>query len=184
MSSSTQEIYATYVKVNPVLREYTLATNGGSDVIFPDYQGELWILLKSKLKTIPADYKPMPPGPQDGYIRVALPTGSATKPSFNIHTNSIIITNPLFRSYLDESGQQQVEHFMMKGFKKTFRDFMTGAVVCNDEVAIKEAIDRFCDTYHLPMESITYEMLRKDWYRYRNRTARGEISRTIKEDIP
>lgn len=183
MASPSKEIYATYVKVNPVLREYILATNGGSDIILPDFKGELWIIVKSKLKTIPSDYKPMPPGPVAGHVRIALPTSSSLRPVYNVNTGCVLVTNPLFRSYLDAEGQSEVEKFMMKGFKKTFRDFMTGAVTCNSELAIKLAIDRFCETYHLPMEDITYEMLRKDWYRYRNRSARGEVSCTIKEEL-
>lgn len=179
-----REVMTVPVKVNPALREYILCTNGGSDIVFPDYKESLWVMLKSRLSLIPSDYKPFPHGPNPGYIRVALPSNNHLDPSFNIQANRVIEANPLFRCHLSEEDQAAIEKFLMKGFKKTFRDFMTGAITVTDgEASIKLAIDKFCNLYHLTMESITYEMLRKDWYRYRNREARGEPVQAIKDEI-
>lgn len=172
------------VKVNPALREYILCTNGGSDIIFPDYKESLWVMLKSRLSLVPSDYKPVPPGPVDGCIRVALPTNNHLDPAFNIHACRVIEANPLFRCYLSDEDQSAIEKFLMKGFKKTFRDFMTGAITAScGKASITMAIDKFVELYNLPMEAITYEMLRKDWYRYRNRDARGEPSPVVKDEI-
>lgn len=172
-----------HIKVNKALREYLLGINGGSDIIRPDYQSELWVVVKTRLRTVPSDYKPFPPAPMPDYIRIALPSGNHLDPLYVMQVGAVIESNTLFRNYLDEEGQKQVEAFLMKGFKKTFRDYMTGAVSCNTELAIKEAIYRFCEVHCLEMEAITYEMLRKDWYRYRNRTARGEPSTDVKEQF-
>jgi len=95
-------------------------------------------------------------------------TGSPNK-VFNIHTNKNLEENFLYRNYLDEAGQSQVENFLMRGLKKTFRAFMTGAVSCNDSQEIKSAIYKFCEIHNIAMDAISYEMLKKDWYRYRAR---------------
>lgn len=172
-----------HIRVNRALREYLIGINGGSDIICPDYQSELWVAVKTRLRTVPSDYKPFPPGPQPDYVRIALPSNNHLDPLYILQAGAVIESNTLFRNYLDENGQKQIEAFLMKSFKKTFRDYMTGAVSCNTELAIKEAIYRFCEVHCLEMEAITYEMLRKDWYRYRNRVSRGEPSTEVKEQF-
>lgn len=177
------DVMTVWVKVNEALREYLMCINGGSDILYPDTTGELWILVKSHLKMVPNDYKPELPQPKPGYIRIALGTSPGGLPVYNIQKCEKIHINYLFRNYLDEDSQRIIEHFLMKNFKTVYRAFMTGAVTTNTDACVKEAIYTFCDVHHLTMNSITYEMLRKDWYRYRKRTARGEPCQEIKEEI-
>ena len=39
---------------------------------------------------------------------------------------------------------------------------------------ITDAIDEFCNDYKITCEQLTYDMLRKDWYRYRMKSTDGE----------
>lgn len=170
------------IKVNKALREYLVGINGGSDILRLDWGSELWVAIKTRLQTIPNDYHPIPSECAPDRIRIELPSYSS-KTCYNINKGDTIRHNFLFRCYLDDSTQRQVEAFMMKGFKKTFRDFMTGAVSVNLDANIKDAIYTFCDVHHIEMNYVTYEMLRKDWYRYKKREARGEPCQDVKSEF-
>ncbi len=182
MAKNAEPILVT-VHVNSALWEYLIGVNGGSDVMAPDYQGELWVFVKSRLQTVPSDYRPETPEIKKGIIRIALPPQRGASAIYNLQLKREIFTNFIYRNYLDEEAQRQVEGFLMKGFKKTFRDFMAGAVSCNTQQAIKDAIEKFCEVYRIEMDSISYEMLRKDWYRFRNRDSRGDPCTEVKENF-
>lgn len=171
------------IKVNRALREYLTGINGGSDLLRLDFKSEAWVAIKSRLQTVPNNYAPQPSQQNPDTIKVELPSTHAGAKLYNIDKGEAIHHDYLFRSYLDEASQRQIEAFLMKSFKKTFRDFMTGAVTTNTETSIKDAIYTFCDVHHIEMNYVTYEMLRKDWYRYKNRTSRGEPSPEIKEEF-
>ncbi len=180
------DIMTVSVKVNPALREYLLCINSGSDLIIPDYGDPLWTLVKSHLQLVPPSYSPQAPGPVPGHVRIALPTTSHGKPLYNHDKKAVVGNNYLFRNYLDTAAQRKVEHHLMKTFKDRFRHFMAGYLADHGEETdfqIKDAIDCFCRIYCMKMDAVTYEMLRKDWYRFRNRETPSEMSIEIKENM-
>lgn len=176
-----------YVKVHPVLRDFTIATRG-TDLIVADNKGPLWVTVKSFLRTIPNDYKPHPVGPVANNIRIALPPISASSPIFNVPAGTTIICNFLYRNYLDQRGQTAVAEQLMKTFKASYRSFMAGYLASHPnqrgDSQIKEGIDEFCRIYRIQMDDkITYEMLRKDWYRFRTRESITDYCDEVKENI-
>lgn len=178
------ELNLVYCKVNKALREYLLGIRGGSDLLYMDYKSPPWVMVKSRLRPVPEHYVPQLPGPHPDLIRIVIPsTTHKMRKIFNLQADRIIEGNPLFRHYLDEQGQKDVEELLMKDFKQVFRSYMTGAVTCNTELEIKNAIDRFCEVHNLEMDAITYEMLRKDWYRYRQRETKSEPAPVVKENF-
>lgn len=173
------------VKVNRALREYMVGTNGGSDVFTFGYQSDIWVLVRTHLELAPKlkDYQPIKPEEDPDYIKIALPSTTGAGAIYNVNAQQVIHTNYLFRNYLSPKSQKVIEFHLQKTFKKTFHDYMTGAVSCNSEIQIKEAINRFMDVHNIEGNYITYELLQKDWYRYRNRVSRGEPAEEVKENF-
>ena len=159
------------VKVHPALREYILSINSGSDVILPMKHSRLWGLVKMYLEPIPSDYRPVPPEGSEDSIRVALyRTG---RPVWSVPEKKVVTVHTLYRDHLSDEGQRAVARHLMHHFKQTFRAYMNGALSNNPDLDISEAIDEFCSDYHIENEKITIEMLRKDWYRFRQRCSNG-----------
>lgn len=183
----SEEPILVYVKVHQVLRDFIVATRG-TDLIIPDDKGPLWATVKTFLRLIPNDYKPHPAGPVQDHVRIALPPISSSSPIFNIQTGGTIVCNFLYRNFLDHNGQRAVADQLMKEFKGTFRSFMAGYLAAHPnqkgESQIKEGIDEFCRIYCIAMDDkITYEMLRKDWYRFRTRESSSDYRDEVKENI-
>lgn len=183
----SEEPILVYVKVHQVLRDFIVATRG-TDLIVADDKGPLWTTVKSFLRNIPNDYKPHPAGPVAEYVRIVLPPISASSPIFNIPAGGTIVCNFLYRNYLDKRGQTAVADQLMKEFKGTYRSFMAGYLATHPNQRgysqIKEGIDEFCRIHRINMDDkITYEMLRKDWYRFRTRESSTDFCDEVKENI-
>ncbi len=183
----SEEPILVYVKVHPVLRDFIVATRG-TDLIIPDDKGPLWATVKTFLRHIPNDYKPHPAGPVKDHVRIALPPISASSPIFNVQAGDTIVCNFLYRNFLDHRGQTAVSDQLMKEFKGTYRSFMAGYLASHPnqrgESQIKEGIDEFCRIHCIHMDDkITYEMLRKDWYRFRTRESSSDYRDEVKENI-
>lgn len=177
-----------FVSVHPALRDYLISVYG-TDVLVPDYKSILWATVKSNLVEIPNDYQPHTAGPVPGKIRIALPPISASSPIYNFAAGEKIITNFLYRNYLPKKAQVIVEDLLRKQFKNTYRSFMTGYLASHPNQAgreslIKDGINEFCRIHCISMDDkVTYEMLRKDWYRWRTRESRSEFCVDVKENI-
>lgn len=156
------------VKVNRSIREYVLSINDGSDLIKPERGSLLWGLIKLHLDLVPETYRPVPPDKRQDYIRIALYRTRSTR-SYNVNTGRNMEVNTLFRNYLNEEGQRAVSDHIARGFKQTFRAYMGGALGNNPDLTIHDAVYEFCSDYNISMNSITYDMLRKDWYRFKKR---------------
>lgn len=162
------DIMTVDVKVSRPIKEYILSINGGCDIIRPEKGSLLWGLIKLHLDLVPKFYHPIPPGERQDYIRIALYKTRRTK-SWNLNTSRSMEINTLFRNHLNEEGQRAVADHIAKGFKQTFRAYMGGALSNNPDLTIHDAIYEFCSDYNISMDSITYDMLRKDWYRFKKR---------------
>ena len=161
------ELTTVSVRVHPALREYLLAINNNSDIIFPKWGGRLQGLLAMYLTNVPSGYKPAPISGRPDEIRIVLHNGK--KKTWSYMKGRIFEVNPLFIAYITDTGQRVIADHLMDGFKQTFRAYMEGALGNNTELSIKEAIEEFCNDYSIELEHVTYDMLRKDWYRYRAR---------------
>lgn len=161
------------VDVSPSLRAYILAVNNGSDIIRPNRESRLWGLIKMHLVTIPEDYKPQPIDGAPNCIRVAIYT--TKRQEYNRNARRVIYQNGLFRDYLAPAGQRVVADYLTRHLKHTFRSYMGGALGGNSELSIHDAIHQFCQLYNIDMDTITYEMLRKDWFRFRRRNPNGYV---------
>ena len=79
------------------------------------------------------------------------------------------MVDTLWRNYLNPQGQEAVASHLMHTFKLTYRSYMTGALGNSPGLTIRDAIYSFCELYNISMDNITYEMLRKDWFRFRKK---------------
>lgn len=174
---TNKDIQTVSVKVLPCLREYILGVNGGSDIIIPGRESKLWGIVKMHLDLIPPDYKPVPASGSKDCIRIAIYRSHRRCYNHNSRNvergkkrpNPNIVVDTIWRNYLNPVGQEAVAAHLMHTFKLVYRSYMTGALGNNPNLSIHDAIYSFCELYHISMESITYEMLRKDWFRFRKK---------------
>lgn len=172
-----QDIQTVSVKVLPCLREFILSVNGGSDIITPGRESKLWAIVKMHLDLVPSDFKPTPASGDPSCIRIALFRSHRVQYNVNSHKfepgkkrpNPQFIVDTIWRNHLNQVGQEAVASYLMHTFKMTYRSYMTGALGNNPDLTIHDAIYSFCELYHIAMENITYEMLRKDWFRFRKK---------------
>ena len=94
---------------------------------------------------------------------------------YNRNARRVIYQETLFRDYLTPAGQKAIADYLTRYFKQTFRSYMSGALGNNGELSIHDAIHQFCTLYKINMDIITYEMLRKDWFRFRRRHPAGYV---------
>lgn len=173
MAPDTTNTQTVTVKVLPALRAYILAVNNDSDIILPSRESRLWGLVKMHLATIPPDYKPTPAGGDESCIRIGI--YKTKRQEYNRNARRVIYQETLFRDYLTPAGQKAIADYLTRYFKQTFRSYMSGALGNNDELSIHDAIHQFCTLYKINMDIITYEMLRKDWFRFRRRHPAGYV---------
>lgn len=159
------------IKVGKVLKEYILSSNG-SDTLSPDKDSLLWGLAKQYLccyEELEASngigYRELKDEERSEYICLSLRKSSNTR-AYCREKGKTIAINIMSRCYLTANGQNVIRRFLYKGFKKTFIDYMKGALNNNCDMKIKDAIDEFCNDHNLSMDNVTYEMLKKCWYRY------------------
>lgn len=156
------------VKVHPALREYIIAINDGRDTIVPEKDSRLWGTVRQYLETLPVDYVPQPIGSTpDDIIHVTLLNGYHR--IWDVKRRRLTAMNPLFRCHLSPKGQRAIARYLMADFKHTFRAYMTGAISNNPDLSITDAIDEFCTDYKITMQQLTMDLLRKDWYRWRQK---------------
>lgn len=164
------ELMTVPVQVPKHLKDYILGINGGSEVIVPQNHSLLWATVKVHLNLVPREGLP-PLNPDASYIRIAI-YGNTHRRIYNIRSGKVIRhSSPLFRCHLDEEGQRAIATYLDRSFKADYRSYMSGALSNNPDLSIREAIEEFCNDRHVEMDAnITYDMLRKDWYRYRKST--------------
>lgn len=162
-----EEILTVDVRVGAALREWVMSTTG-SDTLIPPKDSTLWCLLKQHLVTSAAGYSPVGFDERGEYIRIGLRNTHAAR-SYNVPSGRVVQLNTLFRCFLTPTGERVVRRHLEQEFKRCFRNYMTGC--CNNsELKIIDAIEEFCNDHNIDGTNyITIEMLRKDWYRYRQR---------------
>lgn len=158
------------VRVHPALREYLVCIHNGSDTIYPDRGSRLWGLVSMHLSVQPAVH--VSEDPDTCRIHIAIFNSHAQ--TWCMDKKKPIYQDTLFRNHLTEKGQRAIARHLMDDFKQTFRAYMNGAISNNEQLSITEAIDEFCNDYQITSEQLTYDMLRKDWYRYRMKSSDGE----------
>lgn len=162
-----EEMMTVDVRVGVCLREYVISTRG-SDVIVPAKDSVLWCLLKQHLVTSASGYVPPDPSLAGEYIRIALRSSHSAR-TYSIPSRRIVQLNTLFRCYLEPTGERVIRRHLDHEFKKCFHDYMLGCSN-NTDLKITEAIEEFCNDHNIDgTDHITVEMLRKDWYRFRQR---------------
>lgn len=151
------------VKVGPLLKEFVVSTNG-SDLLIPQKDDILWCMCKQNLLTAP----PVPVIIRDRseYIRIALVATESSTRTYNIYREKNTRINTLFRNYFNEEGQARICNYLMKLYHSTFIVYMESHLAANPECKIKKAIGAFLTAYNIKMDFITYEALKKYWYRH------------------
>ncbi len=154
------------VKVGKALKEFIVSSNG-SDILDPEKDTILWCLMKQHLLTRPG-YMPITDRSEYIYITLRIKNGAKT---YHVPEARNMGLQTLFRSYLDEKGQAVIRKHFEKEFKKSFRDYMKGALNNNPDMKIVDAIAEFCSDHMVILNDISISMLQKDWYRYRTKCA-------------
>lgn len=149
------------VQVHPIIREFIIDTNG-SDIIVPEKRSLLWKTVKFNLELPPPGYHE--PQTKDNIIYIALLNCTGTK-SISNNKDKTIYIDGLFRWYLGHKGQVEIASHFRKQFKHTFHCFVQGAVACNPRLEQRQAMEEFCKLYHLTLNELSEDMLKKSWDR-------------------
>lgn len=167
----SKDMMTVSVTVSKALKSYLLAVNEGSDIIVPCRESRLWGLVKTHLDLIPHDYTPVPASGCEDAIRIAV--HATHRRGYNYPSRKVMVTDSLWRCHINPTGQRVIADYLSRFFKHSFRSYMTGALANNDKLKIHDAILNFCQLHDIDMDLVTYEMLRKDWYRFRGRHPEG-----------
>lgn len=151
------------LRVPKPLYSYIVHTRG-SNFIHIGKHGVIWAVVKQYLicytQWIDEQSRFIGEGP-------TINIGLLRKNGVQIPNNKITF-NTGCRRYLSIKGSRIVVRLLISEFQKTFLDYMSGASAANPELNIKDAINIFCEDYGLDFTS-SYEMLKKRWYRYRQK---------------
>ena len=147
------------VRVQPVLREY-LIDSTGSDTITPSKGDLIWDIVKSSLEPPPADY--VEPVDIDNHIYIELLDCHS---SLTFVGDRFVHINTLFRWYLAPKAQARICRIPSKNFKSVMHSFIQGAVASNPRLEQRQAMEEFCKVYHLTMNELSEDMLKKSWDR-------------------
>lgn len=158
------------VKVGPELRGWIIAT-AGTDILVPEKRSTLWCLVKQHLQTVPATYQLVYDRGDYIYIRL-LQSGSDTK-AWSLQAGRTIKVDTLYRSYLDEHGQNVVRRFLYRNFKAAFRNWMLGSVRANPDGKEIAMITEFLLEYDIEVTRELLARLQKDWIRYKKKIRAG-----------
>lgn len=151
------------VKVHPIIREYVLDANNGSDTITPKKDDLIWGIIRQELET--ASFSEVhKPDPKSHYIYIEL-LNCHGHGQYNRHAGRIIYTDTLFRWNLSANGQNRVNNILRKNFKTVMHTFIMGQLTANPEMQQREAMEEFCYTFNLTMQNITPDMIKKSWDR-------------------
>lgn len=169
-----EEIIEVDVKVGTLLKEFVVSANG-SDLLMPQKDDVLWCICKQNLQTAP----PVPVIIKDRteYIRIALVQTESSSSTYNIYRQKNTRINTLFRNYFNEDGQARICTHLMKIYHSTFIVYMESHLQANPDIQIKQAIANFLTAYNIIMDYITYEALRKYWYRHQKRKEKSGDNR-------
>lgn len=148
MKNANSEFF-TYVQVEPVLREFYLCVNKGSDILRPTKHDVLWKVVKANLECVPLDVIPVPAN-HDTYLRIVI-----------LYTREF---RREYRHYLSEKGQQAICSHLNSLFKDVFHNYVFGAISAGRCTQI-DAIRMFMNDYNISADSIKFETLQKSWQR-------------------
>lgn len=137
------------IKVKPYLKDYIIAIYGMEPVKISD-SNRLSPLFLKRLCKVPENYKPLKDYSE--YIIFELP--------FNCDKNI------RYNNYIPDAKQKYIAEFFESEFKAQFRMFMNEN---QDKFSgiLKDIIFEFMRIYEIDSGEDTYEMLKKDYYRFR-----------------
>lgn len=150
------------VKVSPIIREYIMDVNNGSDVIVPSRGDLMWGYIKQYLETAPTSTIELEK--DSHYIYVELLDCHSTR-CYSRQSDRTIFMNTLFRWNLSAEGQNKIHSALKKNFKAIMHTFIMGQLSANPEMQQREAMEEFCSTFNLSMQNITPDMIKKSWDR-------------------
>jgi len=143
------------VKTPPILREFLISRNNGSDILKVDCNDVFARKILCLLEPTPFDCKIQTSNESD--IKVEI--------SFFKCGNTMVW--PEHKSYLSEQSQNSLVYDWNKTFKEIFFNYviafckgMNFKIPCQ-----KKAIMSFCIDYNIPWNDITYDTMEKSWKR-------------------
>ena len=143
------------VRVSPIIREFYMCVNNGSDVLVCTNRDSLNEKIKYLLKLPPKDYSNIDKFEAILQIKLA---------DFHILNRRVFID---YRNYLSDAGNRVVFNELNSSFKKILHNYVAAYVSSRglSSGSQKAAIIDFCEFYNLSLTKINYEMLKKSWDR-------------------
>jgi hypothetical protein len=147
------------IKLKPYLQDFVRGFLN-DDVVKASTRNFIGKMLRIFIQYYPKDYKPVF-AKSVYHITIEL----------HFFTNTVDLRGNV---YMSEENQRSFESMLDDFFKNLFYQYMDDKIRYNDE--IKKCIIDFCDFYNITYSVINYEMLKKSYYRHRDKTG-GKISK-------
>lgn len=148
------------IKLKPHLQEFLLCSHGSNKVSYKDIYGSM---LAPYLEYTPADKTPTLVQQEKSFLQLELAHWLGGK---EIRNGSV---------YVSEENQKNFERTLSLYFREIFFNYMDDKIRYNDQIKI--CIEKFCMDYRISFDHITYEMLKKAYYRHQLKK-KDEISTT------
>ena len=146
--------YTITIRLKPYLQEF-LKSQMETELI-SSKKNFLGIILAQYIEYTPKDYIPPKYDEDDPFItKVIIPHKIGGK---DIRNNTI---------YISEKNQKAFEKVLTAYFNDIFYNYMRDKVRYTKE--IKKCILNFCSDYHLTFDNVSYETLKKSFYRHQKK---------------
>jgi hypothetical protein len=163
------EITVTIKIEQQCLKDYIISAYGDEPVKI-NSANKLSSLFIKRLDKAPFGLKPVF-GNKPGYLTFELPYNEEKNIRYNF--------------YINEKKQRRIVEFFESEFKTQFRMFMNENI--GNIPILQDAIFEFTRVYNIDCSEETYEMLKKDYYRYRKKLkkpmAKIRGSKTYKQAV-
>lgn len=124
-----------------------------------------------------------PPVP-DGFmpLKFELPQWIRT---CNSASGRVYYCYPLFRCMISPEGEAAVRRFLANSFKQSFRTFMDGYIIRQEDsksdsrIVVKGGVVQFLMAYHIDVRESLVTSLTRDWYRHRDDNEKNLFSPLI-----
>lgn len=149
------------IPIKPYLKDF-LVNIYGQEPIPTSKKNIIGILVEPILKKPPVDYIPQQTISKPDNILIEI---------IKCKKKKELEKNPLYYHYISLDDQLKLQRGILNIFNHIFYTFTDSYILAyskgNIKYEIKNCIDDFCNEYDINKDNADYEMLKKNYYRYR-----------------
>jgi hypothetical protein len=157
------------IKLKPIIQEFLTCVMEETPQ-HENFRSNVRRMFKLLLEKTPPHYKPVTTRTCE-YVEIYLP--------------NFQIADKRGCYYMSDRNQREFENFLYNDFKQKLHSYLDQYIETRKRAGvqyeIKEGIFDFCVYYHLTLNSIDYEMMKKSYYRYRKEAKPSKKRRKLSD---